>query len=186
MLSFIISNVLICTNAVFGLTPDTLQTNVAEYAFLENPESQTLTIASYPSQEIVREGFEVVLAPVIQPAFSRSQIAVQSLPASNSALVNSAMKYVGMNWDCTAVIEQALRDLGYSVGDEGPMNFGKYGTVFYDPSQVQPGDILMRPGHVTLYAGGGMSIQGGFGFGGVVYTDWQSGPEYYTAYVRIG
>ena len=186
MLSFIISNVLICTNAVFGLTPDTLQTQVAEYAYLDNPKSQTLVVASYPSQDIVRESFEVEAAPSVQPAFSRSQIAVQSLPASSSALVNAAMKYVGMNWDCTAVVEQALRDLGYSVRDEAPMGFGAYGTVFYDPSQVQAGDILMRPGHVTIYAGGNMSIQGGFGFGGVVYTDWQATPEYYTAYVRIG
>ena len=70
--------------------------------------------------------------------------------------------------------------------DEAPMGFGAYGTVFYDPAQVQPGDIMMRPGHVTLYAGGGMSVQGGFGFGGVVYTDWQATPEYYTAFVRLG
>ena len=185
MLSFIISNAIIVTQALTGMTPDALESRVTS-DYLNQANAQSITITSEASQDVLRDGVTVTEAPRLQTAFLRSQIAVQSLPASNSALVNAAMKYVGQYLDCTAVIEYALRDLGYSVRDEAPMGFGAYGTVFYDPAQVQPGDIMMRPGHVTLYAGGGMSVQGGFGFGGVVYTDWQATPEYYTAYVRLG
>lgn len=103
----------------------------------------------------------------------------------NLGLVGNAMKYIGMSWDCTALVEQALRDMGYSVGDLGPMGFGGYGTVFYNPADVQAGDIMMRGGHVAIYAGDGMSVQGGFGFGGVVLNSWE-GPASYTAFVRVG
>lgn len=185
MLSFIISNAIIVSQALTGMTPATLESR--DYSdYLNQADAQSITVVSEASQDVQRDGVTVTDAPRVQTVFLRSQIATQSLPASSSALVNSASKYIGMYWDCTAVIEQALKDLGYSVRDEAPMEFGKYGTVFYDPSQVQAGDIMMRPGHVALYAGNGMSIQGGFGFGGVVYTDWQATPEYYVAYVRLG
>jgi cell wall-associated NlpC family hydrolase len=182
MLSFLISNVLICSNAVFGLTPDTLQTNVAEYSYLNNPESQSLVVMPYPSQTVTREEFIVELAPEPQVAFLGSQIVSQDLPASSSALVNSAMKYLGMPWDCTAVVEQGLRDLGYTVRDEAPMGFGAYGTVFADPSQVQPGDIMMRGGHVAIYAGNGMAIHGGWN-GSVVVAS--TSPAQFYSFVRI-
>lgn len=184
MLSFIISNAIIATQALTGFIPCSLDSRT-EYDYMNQSGVQSITITSEASQDVQRDGFTVTDAPRVQTSFLRSQIATQSLPASNSALVSSAMKYVGMNWDCTAVVEHALRDLGYSIGDVAPMGFTGVGTVFYDPSQVQPGDIMMRPGHVAIYAGGGMSIQGGFGFGGVVYTDWQATGEYYTAFVRL-
>lgn len=184
MLSFIISNILICSNSLLGLNAAVPQ-HETTYELIKR-EAQTLTVASTAPLEIHREEFSVELAPAVQTTFLGSQIASQDLPASNSILVNSAMKYIGMNWDCTAVVEQGLRDLGYTVRDEAPMGFGSYGTVFYDPSQVQAGDIMMRGGHVAIYAGNGMAIHGGFGFGGVVYTDWDANPAGFSAFVRIG
>jgi cell wall-associated NlpC family hydrolase len=65
------------------------------------------------------------------------------------------------------------------------MEFGQFGTVFYDASAIQPGDIMMRGGHVAIYAGNGMTVQGGFGFGGVVLNSWE-GPANYSAFVRVG
>jgi hypothetical protein len=185
MLSFIISNAVIVTQALTGMTPGTLESRVVS-DYVNQVNSQSITIVSQASQDVQRDDVTIVDAPRVQTSIIRSQIAVQGLPASNSALVNAAAKYIGQYLDCTAVVEYALRDLGYSVRDEAPMGFGAYGTVFYDPSQVQPGDILMRPGHVTIYTGDGMSIQGGFGFGGVVYTNWEADPSYYSAFVRIG
>ena len=185
MLSFIISNAIIVSQALTGMTPATLESReISDY--LNQPGAQSITIVSEASQDVQRDGVTVTEAPRVQTAFLRSQIAVQSLPVSSSALVNAAMKYVGQYLDCTAVVEYALRDLGYSVKDEAPMAFGAYGTVFYDPSQVQPGHIMKRPGHLTNFAGGGMTVHGRLGFGGVVYTDWQATPEYYTAFVRLG
>lgn len=185
MLSFIISNAIIVTQALTGMSPVPLESRV-ESEYMNQTNAQSITVVSETPQNVQRDGVTVTEAPRVQTAILRSQIATQSLPVSSSALVNAASKYIGMNWDCTAVVEQALRDLGYSIGDVAPMGFSGVGTVFYDPSQVQAGDIMMRPGHVGIYAGEGMSIQGGFGFGGVVYTDWQATPNYYVAFVRLG
>lgn len=185
MLSFIISNVLICTNAVLGIDAS-IPPYETSYQPAKIQEVQRLTITSTASIEVPREGFSIELVYEPQIASFGSQIVSQSLPASNSILVNSAMKYIGAGWDCTMLVEQALRDLGYSVPDLGPTGFGGYGTVFYDPSQVQAGDIMMRGGHVSIYAGNGMAVHGGFGFGGVVYTNWDSDPAGYSSFVRIG
>lgn len=184
MLSFIISNALIVANAAMGVSPVTPAQPTVDLQYSKSiAQAQELKITGSP-QVVSRDAITIELAPATQTRVSRSQIGSQSLPASNSALVNSAMKYIGMYWDCTALVEQSLRDLGYNIPDLGPMQFGSFGTVFYDPSQVQPGDIMMRPGHVAIWAGDGMSVQGGFGFGGVVYNSWQ-GPENYVAFVRL-
>jgi cell wall-associated NlpC family hydrolase len=184
MLSFIISNAILVSQALTGMTPATLESR--EYSdYMNRNDVQTITVTSQAPQNAQRDVITIVDTPRVQTAVLRSQIVTQSLPASNSALVNSALKYLGYNWDCTALVEQALRDLGYQVSDLAPMQFGQYGTVFYDPNQVQPGDIMMRGGHVAIYAGDGYSVQGGFGFGGVVYNQWE-GPNNYAAFVRLG
>ena len=184
MLSFIISNAILVSQALTGMTPVALESReISNYSNQSN--AQSLLVSSEASQDAARDDVTVNYVPVTQTAVLRSQIVAQSLPASNSSLVNSALKYLGYNWDCTALVEQALRDLGYQVSDLAPMQFGQFGTVFYDPSQVQAGDIMMRGGHVAIYAGDGYSVQGGFGFGGVVYNQWE-GPSNYAAFVRIG
>ena len=184
MLSFIISNAILVSQALTGMTPATLESReISNYSNQSN--AQSLSVSSEASQDATRDDVTVNSVPVTQTAALRSQIVTQSLPASNSSLVNSALKYLGYNWDCTALVEQALRDLGYQVSDLAPMQFGQFGTVFYDPSQVQAGDIMMRGGHVAIYAGDGYTVQGGFGFGGVVYNQWEN-PYHYAAFVRIG
>lgn len=163
-------------------------TTGASSAMAAPVEGQNMYVSSTVSASAERSGFSVVDSPAVASAAASLGGAVPYVPisgAGNSALVASALKYVGAHWDCTMLVEQALRDLGYSVGDLGPMGFGSYGTVFYDPSMVQPGDIMMRGGHVAIYAGDGMSVQGGFGFGGVVYNQWE-GPASYSAFVRVG
>lgn len=185
MLSFIISNALIVANAAMGVQSVTTEKLTVDLDYQKVVvQAQELT-ATGTALTASRDDITINLEPVVQNRVLGSQIGSQSLPASNSSLVNSALKYLGYNWDCTAVVEQALRDLGYSIGDVGPMGFGGVGTVFYDPYQVQPGDIMMRGGHVAIWAGDGMSVQGGFGFNGVVYNSWE-GPANYTAFVRIG
>jgi cell wall-associated NlpC family hydrolase len=184
MLSFIISNAILVSQALTGMTPAAVESReISNYVNQAN--AQSLVVTAEAAQNATRDDITVNVAPRTQSALTRSQIVVQSLPASNSALVNSAIKYLGYNWDCTALVEQALRDLGYQVPDLGPMQFGQFGTVFYDPSQVQAGDIMMRGGHVAIYAGDGYTVQGGFGFGGVVYNQWEN-PYHYAAFVRIG
>ena len=155
---------------------------------VENPyvasDTQTVEVSSEaPSITVVRDGVAISETP--RGASLAGGVMYAPAGTGNLGLVGNAMKYIGAHWDCTALVEQALRDMGYGVGDLAPMDFGGYGTVFYNPADVQAGDIMMRPGHVAIYAGDGMTVQGGFGFGGVVLNSWE-GPASYTAFVRVG
>lgn len=183
MLSFIISNALIVANAAMGVPPVTLQNSTADLDYQKIiSQAQVLNVTG-TTQDASRDGITTGIQPVLQNAMLGSQIASQSLPAVNSSLVSAASKYVGMNWDCTRLVEQALRDIGILIGDVGPMGFSGVGTVFYDKSQVQPGDIMMRGGHVALYAGNGVTIQGGYNGTVAIAND---SPNFYGAFVRVG
>ena len=163
-------------------------TSGSEGAWAAPVEGQSLTVTSSVAMGAERDGYSVTNSPAVQSAVASLGGAIPYIPisgAGNSALLASGMKYIGARWDCTALVEQALRDLGYEVGDLAPMQFGSYGTVFYDPAEVQAGDIMMRGGHVAIYAGDGMTLQGGYGFGGVVLNSWE-GPSSYAAFVRVG
>jgi len=182
MLSFLISNAIIVSQALTGMTPGTLESREYSY-YLNQQQSQTITVTSQASLKAPRDGFTVEDAPVLQLASLRSQTVTQSLPASSSSLVSSAMKYLGAFADCTWLVEQALRDIGYGIGDVGPTGFGSVGVVFYDSSQVQPGDIMMRGGHVAIYAGDGVAVQGGWNGSVALVAD---SPNNYGSFVRIG
>jgi hypothetical protein len=182
MLSFLISNALIVANAAMGVPPVTLHNSTADRDYQKIvSQAQTLE-SSGTAQVVLRDNVTVIEAPAIQVASFGSQIAAQSLPASSSSLVAAASKYIGVIWDCTRLVEQSLRDTGHQIGDVGPMGFGGVGTVFYDRSQVQPGDIMMRSGHVAIYAGDGIAIQGGYDGHVAVATD---SPSRYSAFVRV-
>ncbi|MDR6688252.1 LysM repeat protein [Arthrobacter sp. 1088] len=75
-----------------------------------------------------------------------------------SALLASAYSQLGVQQDCTAMVEKALRSVGKSVGDLAPTQFFQYGTVVGTPA---PGDLVITPGHVGIYAGNGQVVSGG-------------------------
>ncbi len=123
-------------------------------------------------------------AAATEAAFQARISNVKVNGTGSSALLSVATSLIGMTGDCTMIVEQSLRILGYTVGDIGPTGFGKFGTVFTDPSQVQPGDIMQRSGHVEIYAGNGVAVSGGIG-------GWSSGyiadsPANFSSFVRIG
>lgn len=183
MLSFIISNALIVANAAMGVSPVTTEKFTADLDYQKVVvQAQELKVTGAP-QIVSRDGITVEVAAVTQTRVSRPQNGSQSLPASNSALVGSAYAYIGSFMDCTALVENALRGIGYSVPDLGPMGFGTFGTTFTDPNQVQPGDIMMRGGHVAIYVGDGLAIQGGYNGSVAVATD---SPSKYVVFVRLG
>ena len=97
----------------------------------------------------------------IKPASSPTPAAAASaVPASGvgAALVASARAQLGATQDCTILVEQALRSVGKRVGDLAPLQFHQYGTPVSTP---QPGDLIIRAGHIGIYIGGGQAISSG-------------------------
>jgi cell wall-associated NlpC family hydrolase len=75
-----------------------------------------------------------------------------------AAILGSAYSQVGVQQDCTAMVEKALRSVGKNVGDLGPTQFFQYGTVVGTPA---PGDLVITAGHVGVFAGNGQVVSGG-------------------------
>lgn len=94
--------------------------------------------------------------------------------------------------DCTDFVQNALAAAGLTTSrfdggyDYGPMGFAVFGTAI-DPSQAQPGDLLLKEGHVGIYAGNGMAYHGGWnGKADVVaYTNVQADPYGYAMVIRV-
>ena len=154
--------------------------------------TQSLYVAASTEGSTARDAFSATAAAPVavnngygDAPFSPGASVDVSGIASNSALLSAALSLIGMPGDCTMLVESALRLIGYQVGDLAPMGFGGYGTVFYDPNQVQPGDIMMRGGHVAIYAGPGLAAQGGIGYMSYL-TSVASNPAEYAAFVRVG
>jgi cell wall-associated NlpC family hydrolase len=151
--------------------------------------AQALEVSGDATASASRDGYSTAAAVTVASAARASSAARVSVDvsgiSSNSGVLNTALNLVGMPGDCTAFVEQTLRNMGHSVPDLGPMQFGGYGTVFSDPSQVQPGDIMMRGNHVAIYAGNGLAAQGGIG-GTSVLTSISADPNSYALFVRVG
>ena len=131
---------------------------------------------------IVFDQVEIEIAPA--PVAIVQAPSAAPLPSYNGGgLLAAARSQLGWGQDCTALVENSLRMLGYRVGDLGPMGFASYGVVV-DHSQAQPGDIMMRGGHVAIYAGNGVAIHGGFN-GSTVETSIDGNPYNYAVIVRL-
>lgn len=153
----------------------------------KNQEFQSLTVTSTTSAKIVTENFTVEVAPeppapapvrAPQPSYSG-----QAALSGYSNLLDAARAQLGRGQDCTALVENALRAIGINAGDMGPMGFGAYGHQI-SPDQAQAGDIMMRGGHVAIYAGNGVAIHGGFN-GSTVESTYDANPYNYAVIVRI-
>ena len=143
---------------------------------------QQLVLKDVGTTPLTMEIFEVTVEPVV---ISSTKIVAASAPSSynGGGLLAAARSQIGWGQDCTALVENALRMLGYGVGDLGPMGFASYGVVI-DPSQAQPGDIMMRGGHVAIYAGNGVAVHGGFN-GTTIETSIDGNPYNYAVVVRL-
>jgi LysM repeat protein len=133
----------------------------------------------FPGDQIQIPGAGYVAAPAPAPAAAPApvQAAVAAAPANTGVNVNyasapaaatgsgagaailaSAYGQVGVQQDCTAMVEKALRSVGKSVGDLAPGQFFQYGSVVGTPAA---GDLVITAGHVGVYAGNGEVVSGG-------------------------
>ncbi|MHA7291223.1 LysM peptidoglycan-binding domain-containing protein [Arthrobacter sp. MDT3-24] len=99
------------------------------------------------------------------PANTGIRLASTAAPAAQAPagslgapILASANAQLGVQQDCTAMVEKALRSVGKSVGDLAPGQFYQYGSVVGTPAA---GDLVITAGHVGVYAGNGQVVSGG-------------------------
>jgi LysM repeat protein len=96
---------------------------------------------------------------------------------TGAAILANAYGQLGVQQDCTAMVEKALRSVGKSVGDLAPGQFFQYGSVVGTPA---PGDLVITAGHVGVFAGNDQVVSGGVdGFKTEVHSlSWLAGASY--------
>lgn len=149
--------------------------------------SQVFVSGVAPSVSVALDGFEVEVQGFSGSGFPNSSAGANfatSQLSSNSSLLAAARAQLGWGQDCTALVENALRAVGYSVGDLSPWGFVSLGRVV-SHGEAMPGDLLIRGGHVAVYAGGGVAVHGGFN-GSTVETSVDGDPSGYAVVVRLG
>jgi LysM repeat protein len=105
---------------------------------------------------------------------SATPVSAPTGTGTGAAILANAYSQLGVQQDCTAMVEKALRSVGKTVGDLAPTQFFQYGTVVGAPA---PGDLIITSGHVGVYAGDGQVVSGGVnGYTTQVHSiSWLSG-----------
>jgi hypothetical protein len=150
--------------------------------FSEQLGSQGLVSGEVFSGALVFEEGREVVAPL--PVAPVSVVSARSFGDASLGVLGLARAQLGVAQDCTALVQNVLRGLGLSVGNLGPMDFARFG-VQVPLSEAQPGDLLLRPGHVAVYAGGGVAVHGGFG-GLTVESSVDGSPYGFVLAIRVG
>lgn len=107
------------------------------------------------------------------------------IPVGQQA-VSVALNYLGITYvlggaspaegmDCSGLIQYTYAQLGISL----PHSSGALLSSGYQVTYPEPGDIVWTPGHVALYAGGGMIVEAWAAGMPVRYTEmWQNSPTF--------
>jgi cell wall-associated NlpC family hydrolase len=146
-------------------------------------EAPAITVTANPKPVVV------VRAAATSRSVERTaaSVANNAIPQSvaGNAVLEVAARYVGVpyvsggstpdGFDCSGFVQYVYAQLGVSL----PRSSGDYYNVGVRVSDPQPGDIIVSPGHVGIYAGDGLQIDAPrpgktIQFRGI----WQSNPIY--------
>ncbi|WP_227748322.1 C40 family peptidase [Oerskovia douganii] len=126
-----------------------------------------------------------------QPAAQAAPAAAPAAAASGSAVVDIAMKYVGVpyvyggsspsGFDCSGLVKYVYAQLGVSLPHQSGAQRDAGTPV--SASEARPGDLIWTPGHIAIYAGNGMQIEATTPGSTVKHSKiWQDNPTF----IRVG
>lgn len=148
-----------------------------------------------PDVKVKKNPEPVVVAPAPTTSSSSSSSTSKARPVANSSSVTAAIsgsaviaeasKYVGTpyvgggsspsGFDCSGFVSYVYGKLGVSL----PRSSGAYYNVGTRVSSPQPGDIIVTPGHVGIYAGPNLQIDAPRPGKSLQFRAiWQSNPVY--------
>ncbi|UKA56721.1 C40 family peptidase (plasmid) [Arthrobacter sp. FW305-BF8] len=139
-------------------TPAPVVDQAPEAAPAVEPQAAAVEPAAAPVQVQPAAAAQAPAQPVVSVQAKAAPAPAPAAAGVNAAMVSAAYAQLGITQDCTAMVEKALGAAGIPVGDLAPMQFMNYGSVVGTP---QPGDMVVQPGHVGIYVGGGKVLSGG-------------------------
>lgn len=128
-------------------------------------EAPVVEVQSGPPAPVPQQQAAAPQVPVTAPAPVQTLSAAPAAPvASNGSLASAALAQLGIQQDCTRMVENALAAIGKPVGDLGPAQFLSVGAIV--GGEPQAGDILVYGNsHVAIALGNGQAVHGGFNGG---------------------
>ncbi len=143
------------------------------------PEPEREDLSTSRSQERTSQG-------------DTAQTAVEAPPsAAGSSVVSVAMRYLGVpylwggttpdGFDCSGFTSYVYAQVGIDLPRTSSEQ--RYAGTVVSRDQAQPGDLVWSPGHIGIYAGGGMQVEAPSPGKTVRYVEiWQTDP----VFIRIG
>ncbi|MDR7384827.1 C40 family peptidase [Promicromonospora iranensis] len=120
-----------------------------------------------------------------------AEIAAEEAAQRRASVVSVAMRYIGVpyvwggttpaGFDCSGFTSYVFAQVGIDLPRTSSAQ--RYAGTAVSWAEAQPGDLIWTPGHIAIYAGGGMQIEAPVPGKSVRYTSiWQSGPTF----IRVG
>jgi cell wall-associated NlpC family hydrolase len=120
-----------------------------------------------------------------------AEAAAEAAAQRRASVVSVAMRYIGVpyvwggttpaGFDCSGFTSYVFAQVGIDLPRTSSAQ--RYAGTVVSWSEAEPGDLIWSPGHIAIYAGGGMQIEAPVPGKSVRYTSiWQSGPTF----IRVG
>ncbi|RPF20875.1 C40 family peptidase [Myceligenerans xiligouense] len=149
------------------------------------PEPEPVAEAAEPAEETA--------APEPAPAAEEPAAPVQkTAPATTgSEVLSIAKQYIGVpylwggstpaGFDCSGFTSYVYAQVGIDLPRTSSEQ--RYAGTVVSAAEARPGDLIWSPGHIAIYAGGGMQIEAPVPGETVRHSQiWQSSPTY----IRVG